>query len=746
MRNSHNQLVPKLAIIAVTVLIIAGISFASDAAAQAENIQQSQPLTFSALQTTPEPDEPAMDHSTIKILEGPFDSPQQVTSTCLSCHPNAAEEIMGTVHWTWEITNEKTGQMLGKRNLINNFCISIESNEPRCTSCHISYGWEDNTFDFEAKENIDCLVCHDTTGTYQKFPTGAGYPATTDTEFPAGSGNIFSAPDYAYIAQNIGQTSRETCGACHFYGGGGDYVKHGDLDSSLIDPAFEIDVHMSADGADFDCTTCHMTEDHKIAGSRYLEAPEDWQGCESCHTTEPHEIASLNHHTEKVSCQTCHIPEFARGGLPTKMTWDWSTAGQLGANGKPLVTKNDDGQVIYDGKKGNFTYESNVIPDYVWYNGNVSYTLTGEEIDPSQPVHINDFLGDKDDPTAKIYPVKTFTAVQPYDSGNNTLAIPHLFGSDDAAYWKSFDWDASIAAGMDYAGLNYSGQYDFVESIMYWPTTHMVAPISEALECHECHTAENGRVDFAALGFSEADVERLTNFPPGTNFYDNAPISNTEPEDCQGCHPTEYELWADGTHADKSVGCVACHQLEQEGTHPEVAFTMVKGAETCGACHVNSYRDWELSLHSEYNVTCVTCHNPHSQSQMTIGDYHLACETCHQHNRDEINHSTHAAAGLSCISCHQNTNRDTGHTYIVQSDTCLDCHAESIHTSNMLVNGETVETMGTEVANMEEAETDQPQSNKINITIWAGAFFAIVIGVGFTLLFNGRINGKEETE
>ena len=36
--------------------------------------------------------------------------------------------------------------------------------------------------------------------------------------------------------RSVGPTSRATCGACHFFGGGGDHIKHGDLDSSLTAP------------------------------------------------------------------------------------------------------------------------------------------------------------------------------------------------------------------------------------------------------------------------------------------------------------------------------------------------------------------------------------------------------------------------------------------------------------------------------------------------------------------------------
>ncbi len=105
------------------------------------------------------------------MVTGPFDSPQAVTRACLSCHPQAAGEVMATSHWTWEsdtATSPLTGasMRIGKKNMINNFCIGVQSNEPRCMSCHAGYGWQDNSFDFGNEENIDCLVCHDSSGTY----------------------------------------------------------------------------------------------------------------------------------------------------------------------------------------------------------------------------------------------------------------------------------------------------------------------------------------------------------------------------------------------------------------------------------------------------------------------------------------------------------------------------------------------------------------------------------------------------
>jgi hypothetical protein len=55
-------------------------------------------------------------------------------------------------------------------------------------------------------------------------------------------------------------------------------------------------------------------------------------------------------------------------------------------------------------------------------------------------------------------------------------------------------------------GLQYSGQYDFATTYMYWPTTHMVQPAEKALQCGDCH-GENGRLDWAALGYPGDPVE-----------------------------------------------------------------------------------------------------------------------------------------------------------------------------------------------------------------------------------------------
>lgn len=440
------------------------------------------------------------DHSQIESLKGPFKTGPEVTQACLTCHSQAAHQVMKSLHWTWDSVNPVTGKRVGKKLSANNFCGSPLSNEPRCTSCHIGYGWKDKRFDFTQQENVDCLACHDQTGTYKKIATDAGHPLYEPRELPKGSGKIVQPPDLAKIAQSVGKPGRENCGACHFNGGGGDAVKHGDLDSSLNKPSRELDVHMAVDGANMVCADCHTFNAHIPSGSRYAATAKDPHGidlpkddhnratCESCHGGAPHKQAQINLHTGKLACQTCHIPEYARGGLATKMWWDWSTAGKKGQDGKPLFIKDKHGHLSYSAEKGDFEYAENVRPEYKWYNGVVHQIAITDKIDDSKILELNAVEGSARDPNAKIWPFKVMRGKQPYDTVNKTLVVNHVYGNDDTSLWNNFDYGKSIKAGMEYAGLPYSGKFGFIETRMNWFITHMVAPKEKAVPCQDCHT------------------------------------------------------------------------------------------------------------------------------------------------------------------------------------------------------------------------------------------------------------------
>jgi octaheme c-type cytochrome (tetrathionate reductase family) len=273
---------------------------------------------------------------------------------------------------------------------------------------------------------------------------------------------------------------------------------------------------MDADGPNFAYTTCHVTKQHQWAGSRYNVMAHDTEGlgkpgerrdvatCESCHSETPHEKdeligIKLNGHTDKIACQTCHIPTIARGGVATKTDWDWRTAGKTrngeGYKEKNYTQGNGEHRATYKSIKGNFEYGENLVPYYDWFDGQMLYTTIETHFDPANgPIAVNDFKGSHDDGKSRIWPFKQMHTVQPYDKGNNTLVYMHLWGDDENAYWGNYDFGRAIKVGMQKNGIPYSGEYDFVETYSYWPITHMVAPKEDALACAECHS-HDGRLE-----------------------------------------------------------------------------------------------------------------------------------------------------------------------------------------------------------------------------------------------------------
>jgi len=433
--------------------------------------------------------QPSVNHALFPQLRGKFTRPQEVTAACISCHNGRSREVMQSTHWNWERIEYIPGKgirPLGKRNVLNNFCIGISGNEQSCNRCHIGYGYADGSFNFSDSLNVDCLACHDNSATYVKAVGGAGMPD--------------SSVNLAYVAQHVGKPQRMNCGTCHFFGGGGNNVKHGDLESALFDPGRDVDVHMASDGADLQCVDCHTARAHQMLGKSYSVSSMNRNRveCETCHSQLPHSDDLLNNHTLKVACQTCHIPIYAKVN-PTKLRWDWSTAGKL-RNGEPYEETDSTGTDVYMSIKGSFTWGRNVVPEYQWFNGTATHYLLGDTLDPSRPTKMNELYGSYDDPDAKIVPVKVHRAKQIYDTGNMYLIQPKEVSTrpGDGAYWTEFNWDRAAEEGMKMVHLPYSGSYGFTETEMTWPINHMVSPKSETASCHECHTRENGRL--ASLG------------------------------------------------------------------------------------------------------------------------------------------------------------------------------------------------------------------------------------------------------
>jgi len=473
------------------------------------------------------------DHTKFAELQKDFKTPQEVTEACLTCHNNRGDEFMHTEHFQWMKKDSIPGRgvfEMGKKNILNNFCIGVNSNEQLCSMCHAGYGYGNKDFDFKNQNNEDCLVCHDNTGTYKKSNPCKG------PNLP-GAGNPSPSVKLSVVAQHVGAPTRGNCISCHGVGGGGNNVKHGDLEMALKKCSRDIDVHMASKDAkdnDMSCQKCHKTSNHNIKGSLAMvsSSPKNGVTCVECHSEKPHADELLNNHFRQVACQTCHIPTYAKLN-PTKIYWDWSSGGQM-KDGKPLHYEKEIGandtickygdyilakdlpnlktrdnfenvKLEYDGKHGTAIFANNLKPEYIWSNGYYDHQFIEDKIsDTIKPLELNKPFGSysdnlhPSDPNhpSKIIPVKIMRGKQIYDKELMSLIQPKLAGKlkGSGAYWVDFDWEASATEGMKYLNLPYSGKYSFIENESVWPINHMVSPKEESLSCADCHS-HNSRLN-----------------------------------------------------------------------------------------------------------------------------------------------------------------------------------------------------------------------------------------------------------
>ena len=447
--------------------------------------------------------------------------PYEGTQSCLNCHGKLADEFLTTAHFQWKgVSSNIEGFEVGphgKVDILNNFCIGVPSNEGRCTQCHTGYGWKDQTFDFEDPKNIDCLVCHDQTNTYEKDEKTAGAPRDTiDLQAVARS-----------VAMNGGKPSINGCIDCHAKAGGGDNVKHGDIAMVLADTTQEFDVHMGKDSpTPLVCVDCHMVKkdvdgnmlSHGIGGMPYHSVDEgEMKQCDDCHGDRANihagtivELIVTGATHSKLACQVCHIPTFARQ-RSTKTEWYWERAG-LDLDPVPGPDPVDPTRPSWDIKKGDFVWAFNVRPTLRFFNGKYTKTLIGvNDTYVDEPAVLAEPMGDCNDPNSVVYTFKKMIGNQPADVVNKRILVPHLFGTAGGPnpFWGTWDWDLALLDASAITGQPYvSGDYGFVSTEMYLSVNHEVAPKEQAYGyngCQDCHTGN--QIDWSELGYTGDPME-----------------------------------------------------------------------------------------------------------------------------------------------------------------------------------------------------------------------------------------------
>lgn len=197
-------------------------------------------------------------------------------------------------------------------------------------------------------------------------------------------------------------------------------------------------------------------------------------------------------------------------------------------------------------------------------------------------------------------------------------------------------------------------------------------PEPQPQDCAECH------IDIVASWQESSHALAYHN-----EAFQAAWQANGDQTACLACHTTGFTP-ADGTYAQLGVACGACHGATP-ANHPPEVVSVDPGVRICSDCHTPTYGEWQMSAHGAQQLACTTCHNPHPQS-LRFETSTALCLNCHDEPLSDYAHVSHPEQ--ACVDCHWHKSLSemehvltgdlmpTGHDAMVETRTCLDCHAE----------------------------------------------------------------------
>ncbi len=500
-------------------------------------------------------------HSQIMEYKGP--------QTCVACHQEQAQQVHISVHYqqsgmTPNVTN--TSENAGKSDsAFNTYCGSTRTSPFfTCAGCHVGNGLPPSSEQSaEQLNNIDCLMCHQddyarvgappfedvkVVGRDAK-PTTISIPVAKTFRFMPNEKSMKMSMLEA--ARTVHPTTRKTCLRCHAGASGSDGGKRGDLSSVTVDPPRSSDIHMSSQGEDLACAECHDAGNHRVIGRGLDLRPNDVPDrltCARCHTDQPHgdfdptKGDSLDRHAERVACQSCHIPTFAKD-VSTEMVRDWTkthfSARACGGRGGWLPSE---------------VRASDVVPSYRWFDGTSQVYVLGQV--PTENENGEKAFGvpngEVDSAGAKIYPMKEHRSVAAQHDATGVM-IPH----STFTFFTQNSFDEAVRVGMEKEGLN--GTYTLVDVHTYQTINHGVEEDDNALDCGQCHDSLDRtsapRMDLQGeLGYEVKDTLEVL---------------------CTQCHENEQSEGFEKNHekhvTDKKIDCSACHNFsrQERGLNPD---------------------------------------------------------------------------------------------------------------------------------------------------------------------------------
>lgn len=412
-------------------------------------------------------------------IQGLFNTARDVVIKCIGCHQQKAEEVLQSTHWTWKSSRTVNGRQVlyGKMDSLTGFAVDVASNPSRCLRCHISTNPVAGIIDQGGAADVDCLVCHDTSGRYRR-------------------GELLEQADYEIIARSAGKPGPANCATCHFSDCGLMEYSRPDSRKMRKQHAARGDVHMDGQAAPLACQGCHVL-DSGHTFSRVVDYAQTVNvpgaECVSCHTVSPHTIERLNLHTVTVSCRACHIPEYAVR-TPAMIGWNWFLTGRIMPVHQSVA---ETSTFLQDGN--GFTSSMLIRPVYMWDDGGDQVYTRGQRIQPQELTFLK--RPSPRAPRSKIAPFRLLYGTQLYDAKYRYLISPLLSSAGEELFPGS-DWDAIAREGMNAIVLPYSGEYGVAPTAAFRRLNHGVAPAEKALDCTDCHGGST-RLDWSALGYDE---------------------------------------------------------------------------------------------------------------------------------------------------------------------------------------------------------------------------------------------------
>ena len=512
-------------------------------------------------------------------ITGTFNTPADVTVKCLECHAVEGGDAINSLHGmnltpAPNVTNT-TGDSQ-KLQEINTFCSypNPDMAGAACLGCHPTLGKYENL----VASDLDCLRCHN--DAYKrgfaaepdpaKHITVTDYMGNEKTYIPSDrddtTGEFYVEFKWAAmpgltatdLIAGVHRPTTTTCVSCHAKAGGGDWTKRGDIGLSSDDPPpLTEDVHLASvasGGAGLGCADCHVSINHEIPGRGIDLRPSEGgnaKECVDCHAAmaagghaAQGNRAEPDRHVNRVSCKSCHIPVFGKGGTDGTELWrDW--------------TNPHWNQALCDGQGAWAGYEHkehNVVPDHVFYDGTSYVYELGQALTRIDPISGLEMMADANGAATDDLGISMLVPVKRHQSNMAVMSSGADAGKvipfDVVWQFMTGKYDEAAANGQSYAG--YSGSYEWKNLEAEMAINHGVSPAASVAECTSCHHARN-EFEYAI----ETKLDKL-----GYKLKDVPAVI------CSQCHAEksfkrDWEQMHAHTNKGSGIGCTFCHDIDR---------------------------------------------------------------------------------------------------------------------------------------------------------------------------------------